>query len=68
MSREPEDDSDEPEEGFFSPEAVELPITDLLDLHSFRPSEVPDVVRDGMTVEHQVGSGTVTDAETAHPH
>jgi dsDNA-specific endonuclease/ATPase MutS2 len=27
------------------PDPVELPITDILDLHSFRPAEVPDVVR-----------------------
>lgn len=28
------------------PELVELPIGDVLDLHSFRPAEVPDLVRD----------------------
>jgi dsDNA-specific endonuclease/ATPase MutS2 len=27
-------------------EPVELPITDVLDLHSFLPAEVPDLVRD----------------------
>jgi len=27
-------------------EPVELPITDVLDLHSFPPSQVPDLVRD----------------------
>lgn len=33
----PDDSTDEP---------VELPITDVLDLHSFSPSQVPDLVRD----------------------
>jgi DNA-nicking Smr family endonuclease len=28
------------------PDAVELPITDTLDLHSFPPAEVADLVRD----------------------
>ena len=27
-------------------DSIEIPITDTLDLHSFRPSEVADVVRD----------------------
>ncbi len=34
------------DEDFLDPEPVELPITDVLDLHSFPPKEVADVVRD----------------------
>lgn len=34
---------------------VELPITDVLDLHSFPPSEVPDVVRDYLDEAWQRG-------------
>ena len=37
---------DDPDEDLSGADAVELPITDVLDLHSFRPAEVPDVVRD----------------------
>jgi DNA-nicking Smr family endonuclease len=38
------DDEDDDGEDF--EETIELPITDVLDLHSFRPAEVPDIVRD----------------------
>jgi DNA-nicking Smr family endonuclease len=37
------DKDDEPEEAL--EEVVELPITDVLDLHSFLPGEIADVVR-----------------------
>lgn len=36
-------------------EAVELPITDVLDLHSFRPAEVPDLVRDYLDAAYEKG-------------
>lgn len=35
--------------------AVELPITDVLDLHSFQPNEVKDVVRDWLDAAHEAG-------------
>jgi dsDNA-specific endonuclease/ATPase MutS2 len=38
-----DDDEDDDDH---SPDSVELPITDVFDLHSFRPAEVADVVRD----------------------
>ncbi|HYN21367.1 MAG TPA: Smr/MutS family protein [Thermoanaerobaculia bacterium] len=47
---EDEDDSDAGWE-----EEVELPITDVLDLHSFRPAEVPDVVRDWLDAAYERG-------------
>jgi DNA-nicking Smr family endonuclease len=34
---------------------VELPITDVLDLHSFRPSEVADVVREYLDAAYDRG-------------
>jgi len=34
---------------------VELPITDVLDLHSFRPAEVKDVVREYLDAAYEKG-------------
>lgn len=48
------DDEEEPD---WEPdeENIELPITDVLDLHSFRPAEVPDVVRDYLDAAYEKG-------------
>ena len=37
------------------PESVEVPITDTLDLHTFLPKEVADVVRDYLDAAHEKG-------------
>jgi DNA-nicking Smr family endonuclease len=36
-------------------ETVELPVTDVLDLHSFRPAEIPDLVREYLDAAHEKG-------------
>jgi len=41
--------------GFGDADAIELAITDVLDLHSFRPAEVPDVVRDYLDAAYERG-------------
>ncbi|MFL6194612.1 MAG: Smr/MutS family protein [Thermoanaerobaculia bacterium] len=48
-------DGDEDEGEDWEPEIVELPITDVLDLHSFRPAEVPDVVREYLDAADERG-------------
>ena len=52
---EEEDEEDGPLPPMMSEEAVELPITDVLDLHSFRPAEVADVVRDFLDAAWEKG-------------
>ena len=37
------------------PEPIELPITDVLDLHSFAPGEVPELVGDYLDAAWQAG-------------
>ena len=49
------EDDDEDGEDFPGLEPVELPITDVLDLHSFRPPEVPDVVREYLDTAFEAG-------------
>jgi DNA-nicking Smr family endonuclease len=46
---------EEEEEDLDFDQPVELPITDVLDLHSFRPPEVPDVVRDYLDAAWEKG-------------
>jgi DNA-nicking Smr family endonuclease len=51
--RDEEEDDEEGEGPGLDP--VELPITDVLDLHSFRPAEVPDVVREYLEAAWEKG-------------
>lgn len=55
------DDQDDLEDGGEAPEAsegldpIEIPITDVLDIHSFRPAEVADVVREYLDTAYAKG-------------
>jgi DNA-nicking Smr family endonuclease len=50
------DEEEDGEDGEFPGiEPIELPITDVLDLHSFRPAEVPDVVREYLEAAWEKG-------------
>lgn len=53
--RDDRDDEDDKDGSWVEPPVVELPITDVLDLHSFRPAEVPDVVRDYLDAAYEKG-------------
>lgn len=51
---------DDPDADLFDPdwaepEAVELPLSDVLDLHSFPPKEVADVVREWLDAVYAAG-------------
>jgi dsDNA-specific endonuclease/ATPase MutS2 len=53
MADEPEDELDDELGG--EPEIIEVPITDTLDLHTFLPKEVADVVRDYLDAAWEKG-------------
>jgi dsDNA-specific endonuclease/ATPase MutS2 len=50
-----EDDREEADPPADGSAPVELPITDVLDLHSFRPAEVADVVREYLDAAWEKG-------------
>ncbi len=50
-----EDEDGEEEEWLPGLEPIELPVTDVLDLHSFRPAEVPDLVREYLDAAYGKG-------------
>ncbi len=53
-----EDEPDD-ESGADEVEAIEIPITDTLDLHPFRPNEVRDVAREYLLEAHARGFSQV---------
>ncbi|HEX7809201.1 MAG TPA: Smr/MutS family protein [Thermoanaerobaculia bacterium] len=48
------DDADDPD-GEIDDQPVEIPITDTLDLHPFRPNEIKDVAREYLAEAHARG-------------
>lgn len=54
MSDDQDEESEEDDGPWLEP-VVELEITDVLDLHSFRPAEVPDVVRAYLDAAYEKG-------------
>ena len=62
MEEDPEDGSDD--EAFEIPdEVLELPVTDVLDLHSFRPAEVPGLVREWLDYHFDSASPSAAKVE-----
>lgn len=55
MSEDPGHDRNQPPAGGWEPEPVELEITDVLDLHTFAPRDVPDLVRDYLDAAYDKG-------------
>jgi DNA-nicking Smr family endonuclease len=51
--------SDDPTGAPYNQEPVELQITDVLDLHSFLPQEVPSVVREYLDIVEERGLASV---------
>lgn len=49
------DDRTDREPDDWEPETIEMEITDVFDLHTFQPREVPDVVRDYLDAAHEKG-------------
>ncbi len=54
MAEDPHEEDDDGETGW-EDGIVELPLTDVLDLHSFRPAEVSDVVREWLDAAYDKG-------------
>lgn len=55
MSDDPRHDRDRTPAVGWEPEPVELEITDVLDLHTFAPRDVPDLVRDYLDAAYDKG-------------
>lgn len=49
------DDGTDREPDDWEPETIEMEITDVFDLHTFQPREVPDVVRDYLDAAYEKG-------------
>src|SRR3954471_620384 len=50
-----DEDEEDGEDVFPGLARVEPPVADVLDLHSFRPAEVPDVVREYLDAAYEKG-------------
>jgi len=50
-----DEDDDVQNAAAWEPAPVEVPVTDVLDLHSFRPAEVSDLVREYLDAAYEKG-------------